>query len=496
MVPALVTPPDNVPGAPVATPIAPGCLFETGRSEFDFPSEFDMDEFRRLYCARATPNVAISGAARLNLSKSPNDGKIPLVGSELSPPNLVNQPGFVAAGIAVRKSPANTNCDPLLQGLSSVHVVTTWPGSLCELICRTAWTTTSVGSFCEFCPELKGGPSCNFTPTIPAGELIEQPYAIDVFRLGMPNFGGVAVDDVVFSDASTVGARIRCGNTDTNCAAKDPPPTTGLVTTLVDLDGAGVEKVLSLALGDFRGAGAFAAYYVAVLFSGSHQIRRLRWDGANYVDEVFVDTLPPNNTAHSLEFDEFTTFSGAEAGSGDLFVSEEGSLARIWRINENGQVSDFGSGFRDPNGMAFHPAGVMLVSDDPNPTGTGDANVLVLDGWRSMFNRGDGNADGTIDISDVIFIMNWATGSEPIVEPSCLDAADANHDSTIDISDGIYVSNFLFIDGPPPDPPFRGIDPGDWCPGAEINSEGADATVDPTVDLLGCISYRNCTVNF
>jgi hypothetical protein len=45
--------------------------------------------------------------------------------------------------------------------------------------------------------------------------------------------------------------------------------------------------------------------------------------------------------------------------------------------------------------------------------------------------------------------------------PDCLDSADANDDGTVDISDPVYILFFLFVGGPQPPIPYpeAGKDP-------------------------------------
>jgi photosystem II stability/assembly factor-like uncharacterized protein len=62
--------------------------------------------------------------------------------------------------------------------------------------------------------------------------------------------------------------------------------------------------------------------------------------------------------------------------------------------------------------------------------------------------RGDANADGAIDIADVVYLINYLFTNGPAPEP--LEAGDANCDGLVDIADAVYLINYLFIDGPPP----------------------------------------------
>jgi M6 family metalloprotease-like protein len=61
---------------------------------------------------------------------------------------------------------------------------------------------------------------------------------------------------------------------------------------------------------------------------------------------------------------------------------------------------------------------------------------------------GDANADGVIDIADVVYLINYLFISGSAPEP--LEAGDANCDGEVDIADAVYLINYLFIDGLPP----------------------------------------------
>jgi hypothetical protein len=152
-------------------------------------------------------------------------------------------------------------------------------------------------------------------------------------------------------------------------------------------------------------------------------------------------------------------------------VSEPNS-ARIWRIDSAGNEELFATGLNFPNGISFHLGGVMLISED--------RNLLVADTWRNYFRRGDFSKNGVVDITDSQNLYAWLFGGS--TPSTCLDAADANDDARVDISDVIYILNYLFLGGaPPPDP------------GPNV------CGTDPTIDLLGCRTYRGsaepaCTI--
>ena len=94
-----------------------------------------------------------------------------------------------------------------------------------------------------------------------------------------------------------------------------------------------------------------------------------------------------------------------------------------------------------------------------------------------VFHRGDANADGALDVGDVIFnlVFLFRGGAAP----GCLDAADFDDDGVIRISDAIGVVNYVVSGASVPPPPGP---PGETC-GPDPTSEG---------DALDCGSYPSC----
>ena len=74
--------------------------------------------------------------------------------------------------------------------------------------------------------------------------------------------------------------------------------------------------------------------------------------------------------------------------------------------------------------------------------------------WEPMmrfcgFYRGDVNQDGTIDASDIVYLINnlFVGGPDPL---PFRDQGDVNNDEAVNVSDAVYLINYLFIGGPPP----------------------------------------------
>jgi len=61
---------------------------------------------------------------------------------------------------------------------------------------------------------------------------------------------------------------------------------------------------------------------------------------------------------------------------------------------------------------------------------------------------GDANGDGAIDISDVVYLINYLFKQGPAPDP--IEKGDVNCDEEVTIADVIYLTNYLFKDGPRP----------------------------------------------
>jgi len=66
--------------------------------------------------------------------------------------------------------------------------------------------------------------------------------------------------------------------------------------------------------------------------------------------------------------------------------------------------------------------------------------------------RGDANGDEVVDVSDAVYIINYAfTPGSPAPDTFC--GGDANNDDSIDVSDAVFVVNYAFLQGAPePEP--------------------------------------------
>jgi hypothetical protein len=78
---------------------------------------------------------------------------------------------------------------------------------------------------------------------------------------------------------------------------------------------------------------------------------------------------------------------------------------------------------------------------------------------------GDANSDGTVNVSDAVFVINYVfVGGDTPVPLAC---GDSNSDGTVNVSDAVYIINYVFVGGDIPEDCSPGsanwID-GDCCP--------------------------------
>jgi hypothetical protein len=97
---------------------------------------------------------------------------------------------------------------------------------------------------------------------------------------------------------------------------------------------------------------------------------------------------------------------------------------------------------------------------------------VVLPLRMAFYRRGDLNADGSVDMSDAVFELNWLFTSGRV--PECLDAADSNASTQANIADPIYTLQFLFGGGPPLPPPSPGCGSAQPTLGCEVSNCAAE----------------------
>jgi hypothetical protein len=138
----------------------------------------------------------------------------------------------------------------------------------------------------------------------------------------------------------------------------------------------------------------------------------------------------------------------------------------------------------DPDGAGNLATGGLAAVIDGCDTTTFLATISTTGSVGpepKKFYRADPNNDGSANITDGIYILNYLFLGGPA--PTCRESADPNNDKVVNITDGIYVLNYLFLGGPaplPPGPPGKGQP----C--------GPDTDAPGTPGDLGCEVYTKC----
>ena len=107
-----------------------------------------------------------------------------------------------------------------------------------------------------------------------------------------------------------------------------------------------------------------------------------------------------------------------------------------------------------------------------NPDADGDSTP---DNCQRDFRRGDSSGEGTVDMADVLHVLDFIFRKGPT--PPCVEAANFNDDGSINVTDPVFLLNYLFQGGAPPASPGP----------ADCGRDPADST-----NNLGCRSYESC----
>jgi Dockerin type I domain len=101
--------------------------------------------------------------------------------------------------------------------------------------------------------------------------------------------------------------------------------------------------------------------------------------------------------------------------------------------------------FNDNGGIySYPPNGTVVRFNSTKPNTYLDEFQFTIEGAIC----GDANNDGTVDVSDAIWILNYVfMGGDP---PDPMESGDANCDGFVNISDAVWIVNYVFIGGPAP----------------------------------------------
>jgi len=114
----------------------------------------------------------------------------------------------------------------------------------------------------------------------------------------------------------------------------------------------------------------------------------------------------------------------------------------------------------DPDSTTVYEGLVCSGPTDTLPVDRYYWKVRAYDNWGAetwsdetawhfvYFIRGDVTADGTVDVGDVVMLVNYLYKSEDAPDPEA--AGDVNCDGVVDVGDVVYLVNYLYRGGSPP----------------------------------------------
>ncbi|HEX7402208.1 MAG TPA: dockerin type I repeat-containing protein [candidate division Zixibacteria bacterium] len=192
---------------------------------------------------------------------------------------------------------------------------------------------------------------------------------------------------------------------------------------------------------------SLTSYWNAVSVSGTSLSRSIIRD-IEGINNRFLDMYAPHPTLLYNDFYLDVSTSGQHfwfwwAGSNEIQRWKDGSriltLTMTFRVEDSMTVCVDSCFWPPSDRLAFARSDAALFVPRHN---------LPYCFQISYPTTGDANGDGTIDVSDVVFLINYLFrgGSAPDPMPR----GDANCDQVVDISDVVFLINYLFRGGPAP----------------------------------------------
>jgi hypothetical protein len=212
-------------------------------------------------------------------------------------------------------------------------------------------------------------------------------------------------------------------------------------------------------------------------------------DGSNNTAERFFGAPAPRDVTCGFDFVSRGTEDedgAAERVVAELRWSSPADYEEIWIYRDgsmltalSGRATLYVDAYAEPGAHVYEVRGLIGVSKSRRTQCRVELPAPPPVPPAPVFRRGDLNADGKVNVTDVAVVIEELLGGSVLTpstheSPLCPDAVDANDDGVRDVSDVLYLARFVFSGGPQPPAPFPGC--------------GAD----PTDDELTCETFEVC----
>jgi CubicO group peptidase (beta-lactamase class C family) len=161
-----------------------------------------------------------------------------------------------------------------------------------------------------------------------------------------------------------------------------------------------------------------------------------------FVNKGWIDTI---RILDSTTVEEMTTIQYPGINSSQGLVWFHNYLGGRWLWRHGGGDA----GVATLASCCFEENSAVVVLTNGNSHFANDLiTTMLFDFAAGLPPRGDVNGDGTIDVADILYLVNYLFRNG--VPPQPLAAGDINCDGRVSISDVVYLVNYLYRGGDPP----------------------------------------------
>ena len=168
----------------------------------------------------------------------------------------------------------------------------------------------------------------------------------------------------------------------------------------------------------------------------------LRWISRQVSAEAYSFHVVTDSLSGGTQFEPY----------GDTVVVKGGSKNYLWRIVAvalpEGIVLDSLIGILSGRLMSGGTFSLTVQALDRVYPANKDSLTYVLNIVSVPPLSGDANKDGSVNIGDAVYIVNYVFKGGPM--PVIPEWGDANADCAVNVGDAVYIINYLFKGGPAP----------------------------------------------